>query len=126
MTHTTQHILIVGQDTVFGRAIQSMLSGQAPYQITWFTPESSVALLSKMEELQPDIVILISDTGERSTQWRTELLELHSHIYLVEISAKENAIEMFYKRHAPIKQANDLLSILQQIEVMQGLNGEEV
>lgn len=113
---TVLKILVINEQQLLGAAIINLLRTEPSWEATGFTPECVADLIAKVQEVQPDIIIL-----DQVTLWPDVVCQLLSqpqnfhNFSLMTISTDSNWISVYNSQLLLIKQPNDLATIVHSL-----------
>lgn len=113
---TVLKILVINEQQLLGAAIINLLRTEPSWETIGFTPECVADLIAKVQEVQPDIIIL-----DHVTLWPDVVYQLLSqpqnfhNFSLMTISTDSNWISVYNIQLLLIKQPNDLATIVHSL-----------
>ena len=108
--------ILWGCEDLLGSAVEQLLTTAKNWKIIRIYDESDANLLVReVERVNPDVVILHrSDYASSLLEPLKKLMVDHREMRLIAISLENNLVEVYNKQTVSIKEASDLLSVMEE------------
>lgn len=107
-------IAVWGDENVLGSSINYFLSTKEDWKVFNITNlEDLNTLVQLAENSKSDIVFIDLGNCKDSTNVIMQLLRDHPKIRVIKISLENNAMEVYNKQKVMVKQASDLISVIE-------------
>jgi len=108
--------ILWGCEDLLGSAVEQLLTKAKDWKIIRIYDESDANLLVReVERVNPDVVILHRSAYASSFQEPLKKLMVdHREMRLIAISLENNLVEVYNKQTVSIKEASDLLSVMEE------------
>ena len=108
--------ILWGCEDLLGSAVEQLLTTAKDWKIIRIYDESDANLLVReVERVNPDVVILHrSDYASSLLEPLKKLMVDHREMRLIAISLENNLVEVYDKQTVSIKEASDLLSVMEE------------
>jgi DNA-binding NarL/FixJ family response regulator len=109
-----QKIILWGQDDLFTQAIESFLETRKTLNvIRILSDQGEDQLVEQVKALHPAIVILYLANCAPDEQLPLHILQNQPDLKVVVVSGENNRVQVFHKQNLILREASDLLSILE-------------
>ena len=108
--------ILWGCEDLLGSAVEQLLTTAKNWKIIRIYDESDANLLVReVERVNPDVVIFHrSDYASSFLEPLKKLMVDHREMRLIAISLENNLVEVYNKQTVSIKEASDLLSVMEE------------
>ena len=107
-------VILWGQDDLFVQAIESFLEARKTLNvIRVFSDQGADQLVQQVNALHPAVVILYLGNCPPDNQLPVHLLQNQTDLKVVMVSGENNRVQVFHKQNLTLREASDLLSILE-------------
>lgn len=111
---TCRKVILWGQDDLFVQAIGSFLEARKTLNvIRIFSDQGADQLVEQVNALHPAVVILYLGNCSLDKQLPLHLLQNQPDLKVVMVSGEDNQVQVFQKQNLILREASDLLSILE-------------
>lgn len=109
-----QKVILWGQDDLFTQAIESFLEARKTLNVTRiFSDQGEAQLVEQVKALHPAVVILYLGNCPPDEQLPIHILQNQPDLKVVMVSGENNQVQVFHKQNLTLREASDLLSILE-------------
>jgi DNA-binding NarL/FixJ family response regulator len=114
MNAKNRRVLIWGTEDLLSSSVQSFLRSTKEWTVVNLCDgEDTEALLLAVEKTQPGIVIINLGGRQYPTDLPLQLLQNHPTLKVITVSLENNSMEVFNKQHIVVKEASDLISVIE-------------
>jgi DNA-binding NarL/FixJ family response regulator len=107
-----KRVVVVLSDSLIGRGVESLLSREMDLSVTSIPFVDNGALISKIEELKPDVVIMDESLIFRREVEFISLLRCYPKVRILVLSIQDNRINIYDREEIPVTQSTDLISAI--------------
>lgn len=119
-------VIVWGQDDVLLRAVEDLLDTRIGWKVIRISDDWDEATLSQaMGKLTPDVLILHEGIFARDMRPLLKLVHEYSMLKVIMISLDDNQMEIYKKQTICIRQASDLLAVIQNDADLNVQGGEK-
>jgi DNA-binding NarL/FixJ family response regulator len=114
--HMTKPKMIVvwGSGDILNSSIDLFLAGREDWKVVSVSNKDDLdALILAAENTQPDIVIIHQGCYSNPPDLPLQFLQAHPAIKVIKISLENNAMEVYSKQKIIVKQASDLIKVIE-------------
>ncbi len=108
----TNRVLITNNQSMMGAGLEHLLSGEQALDVFGVEAPSEEALLEKIRQIQPDVVILDAASPVTNVCRLLEALGDYGRLRVIKISAENNDLDVYDKKRIAVQNQNSLLSQL--------------
>ncbi len=107
--------LLLGPDDMLRQAVEHLITESKDWKVIGIWDEYGVdVLIKEIGRKKPDVVIVNQGDFAGELDLPIQLLENYPHLKIITVSLKSNLIEIYNKQMVSVKEASDLLSIIDQ------------
>lgn len=107
-------IVIWGRGDILSSSIELFLAAKADWKVVSVSNKEDLdALILAVETTQPDIVIIHRGCLDDRTNLSLQFLQDHPAIKVITISLENNAMDVYSKQKILVKQASDLIAVIE-------------
>lgn len=114
MIPTAQRVLVVGNISLLGAGIESLLAGEPDLIVIGKVSDNKAELAGEIKRLQADVVILHEMGQTANPSDLLVLLEDYPGLRVVVISASDNLIYVYNKQRVLVAQTGDLIDAIRR------------
>ena len=108
-------VILYGRDDVLGHSVELFLSSRKDWKVIKISDKHTLAhLLRKIDKVNPDVVILHQGSNASNTRLPAHLMKDHVGLKVIMVSLENNSMEVYNKQRVWVKNADDLLSIIEE------------
>lgn len=105
-------VLIVEEDSLFFNAVELLLVLQENLEIVGAVSTDIQEIAAKIEQTQPDVIIISDDIASANTQLIIPLLKKYSCLRIITFNLDNNRINVYDNREVDVTTVNDLVSAI--------------
>ena len=109
---TTNRVLILGNEGMMGAGLEYLLSGDQTLDVFGIEAQRECALLEKIQQIKPDIIILVLESQVISPCRLLEALPDYGRIRIILVSAESNTFDVYERQPITAQNQDSLLSCL--------------
>jgi hypothetical protein len=107
-------VVLLGKESLLGSAVEFLLSPEKDWKIERVSNEQEYdRMFQDIKKLDPSIVILYQSEQSCDAQLLVQLLDECQGLKVITVSLESNSIQVYNKQRVWIKNANDLLSLVE-------------
>ena len=107
-------VVVWGRDDLLSLSIEYVLAAKVDWKVVNISNKEDLeALMLAVETTQPDIVIINQGCHNGLTNLPGQLLQDHPAIKVITISLENNEMEVYSKQKIMVKQASDLITVIE-------------
>ena len=107
-------IVVWGSEDILNSSIEVFLAVKEEWKVARISNKEDLdALILAVETTQPDIVIIHQECINGPTNLPLQLLKDHAVIKVITISLENNTMEVFSKQKLMVRQASDLITVIE-------------
>ena len=105
-------VLIIEEDSLFFNAVELLLVLQENLEIVGAVSTNIQEIAAKIEQTQPDVIIISDDVATANTQLIIPLLKKYPHLRIIAFNLDDNRINVYDNREVDVTTVNDLVSAI--------------
>ncbi len=131
----TKVITLWGDDNLFLKAVEILLNGKVNWKVVRFSNDlEDNILIRDLKMAHPDVLVLHEGTFTEKAHLLAKIVKIFPKLKVVIINLEKNLLEVYNKQTICIKEASDLLSVIEiDLDAQEGnpqtrdnLNGKSV
>jgi hypothetical protein len=108
-------VILYGHDDVLGHSVELFLSSRKDWKVIKISDKHTLAhLLGKIDKVNPDVVILHQGSNAGNTSLPAHLMKDHVGLKVITFNLENNSMEVYNKQRIWVKNADDLLSVIEE------------
>lgn len=114
-TSTVRKAIIWGREDLLGGAIESLLQATSHWQVIRILGNHDIEWLAQeVEKVAPRVLVIIRGDCEDEFPLPLHLIQTFSELKIITVNPVNNRIEVYNRQKIWIKEASDLLSIIEE------------
>ncbi|MCB0166505.1 MAG: hypothetical protein KDI79_19915 [Anaerolineae bacterium] len=109
-----RRVLVVENDLLMGASVESLLLQENGLEVIGISPHNEEDLISKIQCLQPEIVVLDETTYLTSANRLLVKLRKHPEFLLIVVNANKNLVYIYHKYTVVFDQVSDLMHVFHE------------
>ena len=109
-----RNAVIWGPDDLLAQAMEFFLKAEETWQVIRISADQSIEdLFEQIKKAQPDVIILHTGNCAGNTSLAAQLLQEYPNLRVVTTSLEDNQMQVYSKYSIRVRNASDLLSIIE-------------
>ena len=107
-------VIVWGHEDLLGYSISLILNARKDWNIVRFSDEEDIqVLMAELEKCDPDVIIMHQTDCTKDMELPWTLVRKCHGAKVITVSPESNSLEMLNSRKVIVKEASDLLSIIE-------------
>ena len=124
---TQKTAILLGRKDLFQDGMERLLARMKNWSVTILSNENPTAdLIQEIGKVKPDIVLINLSDEYCELDLPCQLIKSHPNLNVITISSESNLVEIYSKREILIKGSADLLSIIDQSQMIPSWKGGDL
>jgi DNA-binding NarL/FixJ family response regulator len=114
-TTNSKKVALIGREDLLAISVELFLSNQKDWEVIRISDQlTHDEVLEKVEEANPDVLILYQGDYASTDELPTQLLHICPKAKVITVSLENNSMDVYTKQEVRVKEVADLLSVVEQ------------
>ncbi len=105
-------VLIIEEDSIFSNGLELLLVLQENLEIIGHVPADMPAIITKIKDTQPDVIIINDNIATANAELVMTLLKTHPNLRIITLSLEGNLVNVYDNREVLVTTIDDLFAAI--------------